>query len=1706
MGSAFSGWRQRVLTIACVIGGACLLVGGTAQAQIAIPGGSIAAQNGQKGPILLTTPNNYGGQTFIFANASGGSIGGDNYGGIQFAFGTLDPAPGAVQITSYGPYVFQKPPGSNDTVAFFDSSEGSNDPNANIHVAGTGGTDVSTVVEYGYTYPLLPVGTPHYVVQLGGQAIAELDVLAVPVNSQLAALAVPSFNLTGTSTVSKFASFQAQDGSGTDTITITGSGSLTTPTLQFGGNANVSGGTLHGDTTTVDSTSLNPFTTGADKTTSTTLTLTGAKAVLQAPTALYIGKTAGNLATLALASGASAATGNVYLGFGSSTSNGSLTLDAAKIMTDNGFAAIGYNGVGHLNIAGGGSWILNGTAGDVFISGLAGSTGTAVVSGASSQLNAGGYIIVGQQGQGSLYVTNGAVVTGSQGVYVGNNAGANAAGTLDIASGGQVKSANSGGASVYAAILGGATGANGTATIDGSGSIWQVAQSMRIGADGTGNVTLQDGGKLEVDGATLEIGSLAGGTGTLTLNGSGSTFALPNGALIVGDAGTGTVSLQNGAMLDQRNKTLVLGSQATGNGTIQVQSGSSFNVANLTLGGSGTGELDLGSTEVDGTVTTGTANITGKAITIGSATGSNGTLEINGKSTLNFSGSFQDGVAGTGNIELQSGASLSAAALTLGASSGGTGNLKLDSASSLTSTSTVTLGSAGQGNLTLLNGSQATIGGDLILGQNFGSTGSSVSVQSGSGSTSKLTVTGNLVIGQADQSGDTDTVTIQSGSQASIGKDLTVGGKATNGTLTIAGNGTGSPISSLQYGGQLNVNAAGSVTVNNAGVLKNAGGGGTDNIAGDLMVQGAGSDWKASSTVSLTKTGSLKIQNGAHAELGTLNIDSAAAGTSTVSVSGSGNGTSSQLMLTSTLDVDNGGSFILANGAMMTANQLINVGLTAGNATLDVSGEDTFLDAGKATTTLSGGAGSGALSVTGGADAMLGDLYMNSGSSLLVSGLGTNLTIASLSQGSLRDSSPRPSIEVNSRATLNIDNGSSPNFISKITIDDAILNVPSSGLGFSGQFSEVNGSTVKINGTFDDADLYSEPLDITNSAFTATNVELQKGSGTANITNSVLNLDGEFYSGDTVNIDGSSTVTGIKTIIDYGTVNLSNAINVKSVFLEAGTINLGSTGMLTIGYGTGFALGGGSQLYLGAGGSLSGTGSIQARSFTNGGMLHVGDDPGTIDIAGNYTQLPTGTLQIEVGPTSVSQLNVTGAAALAGTLALEPVDGATIRLGQTYDILNATGGISGAFSTYDTGSQFIALVPQLNGGMLDFTTVHAPNSFADVAQTANQAAVAEVLDAAADGAAGGLADGIDALSSAKMAAVQSSFETLSGEAYGDLATVAIEQSRGFSAAMLDRLGDVANGAADNVGIALTGDGSNLGFRPNAAPAQSGASGIADRAYSVWAEGSGHFSNNTGGAYGSHSFNTSTSGIVAGLDASIKPNWVAGAAFGYGYSDLNASTLQSNATLDDYDFALYSGATFGRVYVRGDAGYVSGNASLTRGLDVAGMQSGATGSPDSRQMFGALETGEDLALAPGLSLTPYARLDAARYWQDSVDESNAGAFGLLVAGQQVNSLQTTLGSGLAKSFGTGSATPLTLTVKAGWAHEFAETGRPVTAAFASAPDQEFTVQGASVNRNTAVVSTGLSMATGKANVFIRYDGQYGSLQSSNAITGGIVFTW
>ena len=82
--------------------------------------------------------------------------------------------------------------------------------------------------------------------------------------------------------------------------------------------------------------------------------------------------------------------------------------------------------------------------------------------------------------------------------------------------------------------------------------------------------------------------------------------------------------------------------------------------------------------------------------------------------------------------------------------------------------------------------------------------------------------------------------------------------------------------------------------------------------------------------------------------------------------------------------------------------------------------------------------------------------------------------------------------------------------------------------------------------------------------------------------------------------------------------------------------------------------------------------------------------------------------------------------------------------------------------------------------------------------------------------------------------------------------------------------------------------------------------------------------------------------------------------------------------------------------------------------------------------------------------------------------SANSLDLNVAQQTTNSLRSTFGAELAGAIGLGDTRTLDLALRLGWLHEFADTGRPITAAFAGAPSNAFTVYGATPQRDAAVI--------------------------------------
>jgi hypothetical protein len=182
-----------------------------------------------------------------------------------------------------------------------------------------------------------------------------------------------------------------------------------------------------------------------------------------------------------------------------------------------------------------------------------------------------------------------------------------------------------------------------------------------------------------------------------------------------------------------------------------------------------------------------------------------------------------------------------------------------------------------------------------------------------------------------------------------------------------------------------------------------------------------------------------------------------------------------------------------------------------------------------------------------------------------------------------------------------------------------------------------------------------------------------------------LQSDADFYhqSGTTSIFNNAGTLT--KSV-----GSSADSSDISAIFNNTGTVNLQQG---TLSFANGYTQTAGSTLLSGGrltsntaialqGGSLSGFGTITGNVF-NASQINPGLSTGILNISGNYTQAATGVLNIELGGrtagTTFDQLNITGSAALNGTLNISLLNGFTPNLGDTFQILHADS-LSGSFT------------------------------------------------------------------------------------------------------------------------------------------------------------------------------------------------------------------------------------------------------------------------------------------------------------------------------------------------------------------------------------------------------------------------------------------
>lgn len=248
-----------------------------------------------------------------------------------------------------------------------------------------------------------------------------------------------------------------------------------------------------------------------------------------------------------------------------------------------------------------------------------------------------------------------------------------------------------------------------------------------------GRVAVMDGFLSTPLQADIEIGSVAGSSGTLQVLTDGLVLGSPE--IIVGVNGGGTLSIFNGGDVIADAVTIGKNAGVTGTATITGAS-SSLLAAGLKVGASGNGVLNI----TDG----GRVDSTG--CTIGDAVGSTGTVTVDGVSTWNMSGNLRIGDAGPGALDIRNGSHVTNAEGDIGLGAVGTVSVS-GTGTTWTCSGSLTIGEFDAGTLNITDGARVESGNGRIARSNGDSSAVTVA------GNSAWIVSGLLFIGDSGDNG-----------------------------------------------------------------------------------------------------------------------------------------------------------------------------------------------------------------------------------------------------------------------------------------------------------------------------------------------------------------------------------------------------------------------------------------------------------------------------------------------------------------------------------------------------------------------------------------------------------------------------------------------------------------------------------------------------------------------------------------------------------------------------------------------------------------------------------------------------------------------------------------------------------------------------------------------------------------------------------------
>ena len=358
----------------------------------------------------------------------------------------------------------------------------------------------------------------------------------------------------------------------------------------------------------------------------------------------------------------------------------------------------------------------------------------------------------------------------------------------------------------------------------------------------------------------------------------------------------------------------------------------------------------------------------------------------------------------------------------------------------------------------------------------------------------------------------------------------------------------------------------------------------------------------------------------------------------------------------------------------------------------------------------------------------------------------------------------------------------------------------------------------------------------------------------------------------------------------------------------------------------------------------------------------------------------------------------------------------------TYTILNATGGVSGAYS--GVSSDFAFLTPSLsyNANNVFLTLALQGNAFSGFrGNTVNQRAVGYALDQSFASATGDFATVIGTLAGLNTQQGPAALDAISGQPYADFGTTNVANASLFMNTLGQQMALARSGSAPGARVAL---------------AQVCAVEACDdaRPLSAWFCGLGGL----GSVQGSGNSSTLTynvGGAAAGIDYRFDPRFLVGASIRYTHGTQWVNSFMGQGWTNSVSVAAYGSCA---PWVRGRGSTPTLLSATPTSTTSCSGRSRSRVCSNARRRAARAPTSSWPRSRPATSsasgrrgsLTPFARFQTSITTQNAFTESGADSVNLNVAQQTTNSVRTVLGAEFGSSIPLGSEGALGISLRLG----------------------------------------------------------------------------